>query len=171
MSGRSKFEGFPKLITELDWAKMAVSLDMEGCIRIQSGDFSKYHKHAVSIQHSLQLRMGNTDPRLALWCYERFGGGLYHREISKRNPKHRDFFDWFATSKRAEAILHGCMPHFIIKREQADTALAFCDIAWTQMRGQRLPQEIIEQREFLKRKLEEQKVQRFEVIDGFRKMA
>jgi hypothetical protein len=170
MSGKQKFEGFPQLVTDMDWARMAAFLDGEGCIRIQMVPAEK-RKRAKSPWHMLILVMGNTDPRLALWCSERFGGNLYFRQSSKRNSRHRDAFVWHCNSKRAEAVIRGCLPHFVLKREQAETALAFCEIAWTQLAGESLPQELIDKREILRKKLESEKTRKFELVAGFRKMA
>ena len=173
MSGSTRFEGFPMMISEGDWKTMAAFIDGEGCIRIQRqepGSRGASHR-AKSPRHDLIIVIGNTDPRLALWCKERFGGSLYLRETSKRNDKHRDAYVWHATQKRAESILHGCLPHFLLKKEQAQIALAFCAVAWTQLGGDQLPQSIIDQRDELKHRLETEKVRKFAVIDGFKKTA
>jgi hypothetical protein len=173
VSGSSKFEGFPAMVNEGDWKMMAAFIDGEGCIRIQRqepGSRGANHR-AKSPRHDLIIVIGNTDPRLAMWCKERFGGSLYLRETSKRNSKHRDAYVWHATQKRAESVLRGCLPHFILKREQAEIALAFCAVAWTQLGGEQLPQSVINQRDYLKQKLEAEKVRRFGVIEGFKKPA
>lgn len=172
MSGRSQFEGFPKLITESDWIKLAAFIDGEGCIRIERQDPNiRCNKGAKSPRYGLIVHIANCDPRLSLWCQERFGGYIYLTEASRKNPKHRDAYSWHATSKRAEAVIRGCFPHFLLKREQAETALAFCSIAWTQLKGQTVPLELTNERERLKKHLETLKTQKFAVIDEFKKMA
>jgi len=170
VSGKSKFDGFPELVTDSDWIRMAAFLDGEGCIRIEKVEPTN-RKNALSPFHNLILVMGNTDPRLPLWCKKKFGGNLYHRESSKRNSRHRDAYVWHAGSNRAECILRGCLPYFLLKREQAEVALAFFSIANTQLKGEQVPESIVVQRETYRKQLSELKTQKFEVIEGFRTSA
>jgi len=171
MSGRSKFIQFDKPISDMDWAKMAVAIDMEGYIGIQKFDDTRHHKGFVSTRYILEIRLINTDPRVALWAKERFGGSLFHYEHTQRNPKHRDSFLWHVSTQRALAVLRGCLPHFIIKREQAETALAFYETGTTSGQGIRLPEDVLNRREMLRVKLKEQHHQKFQVHEGFRKGA
>lgn len=170
MSGRSHFAGFPKPIQPTDWAKLAAFLDGEGCIAIQRQDTKGRHR-AKSPRHVLHMWIGNTDPRLPLWCEEFFGGKLYFRECSKRSSKHRDAYMWNANSLRAVAIVEGCLPFFVLKREQGEVALAFAKIARAPEHGKVVPVAMIQQREEMKQQLSDLKTLKFPVLDRFKKQA
>lgn len=152
--------------------KMAAFVDGEGCISIIRTEAGRRGSSlSKSPQFALHLHMGNIDPRLALWCSERFGGLLYLRPLSEANENHRDMYLWMAQSKRAEAVLRGCLPHFVLKREQAEIALAYRDIAWVATGRKRVPVETTEKREVFRLQLEQEKFRKFELIDGFKRPA
>src|ERR1700687_3195181 len=103
-----------------DWIKLAAFIDGEGTIcikplRTKTGRYSQ-----------LFVRIVNTDPRLPLWCKEHFGGLLYTSDSNpKRSSKWRRHFTWISHSAQAENIIRNCLPHFILKREQAEVALTY----------------------------------------------
>lgn len=121
--GRSYKRGKPPVEpTVIDWARLAAFIDGEGCIRITE----KKEKHYPRAYLYLQINISNTDPRLPAWLKKTFGGGVYHsRRASKLNVRWSDCFMWMVSGGRVAELLQGCMPYFIIKREQAETALAF----------------------------------------------
>lgn len=71
----------------------------------------------------LNLAISNTDVRLARWLKEVFGGAIYAGKRLK--TQWAPCYHWYVTSRRAADVITGCAPFFIIKREQADVALAF----------------------------------------------
>jgi hypothetical protein len=103
--------------TQLDWARLAAFIDGEGSILIteRRTPYQWYSRLAVCI--------ANTDPRLPAWCKERFGGRIQVRSRHKENK--RTVWTWTAQAKIAEKAIRGCLPYFILKREQADIALIF----------------------------------------------
>lgn len=101
-------------ISQIDWARLAAFIDGEGTIVIAK---------ARSIYTQLTIRVVNTDPRLPLWCKSIFGGKVYAATYSKTNVKRA--YVWTTQAKKAEEILRGCFPYFLIKREQAEVALAY----------------------------------------------
>jgi hypothetical protein len=103
--------------TQIEWAKLAAFVDGEGTIVIV-----KARLHYTQ----LVIRVANTDPRLPLWCKKFFGGRVYASSTNKRrNSTLRLFYTWTTQSQKAEDILRGCLPHFTLKREQAEVALAY----------------------------------------------
>jgi hypothetical protein len=107
--------------TEIDWAKMAAFIDGEGCICIQSS--YNPNRRGMHTTYNLHLDIANTDFRMPLWCAERFGGRLLTRKV--RSVKHKPAMHWFTWGRGAQEVLEGCLPHFVIKREQAEVALEF----------------------------------------------
>lgn len=106
-------------ISEIDWARAAAFLDGEGSIYIAKG----YVKGSLS-GHQLCLDVTNTDPRLPIWFQERFGGTVsIHSKKSKTNR--RQAFRWRSRCNVASDVLRGCLPYFLLKRDQAEMALAF----------------------------------------------
>lgn len=104
--------------TEIDLAMMAAYIDGEGCITSTVASSSKWKNPSLSIE----LSIANTDPRLVDWCQKRFGGRIY-RTIHK-NPNWMDAYGWKVSCRQAREVLEACLPYFIIKREQAELAIA-----------------------------------------------
>lgn len=109
--------------TDLDWGRLAMAIDCEGMIDIHTHRQFRPHLGRVHETHYVRIVIVNTDPRLALWCKSTFEG-CANVEV-KNNPKWRNTLKWYVSSRKAVAILRGCMPYFMLKREQAETALAF----------------------------------------------
>src|ERR1700724_1637188 len=103
--------------TQIDWAGLAAFIDGEGTIVI-----IKARLHYTQ----LVIRVANTDPRLPLWCKQVFGGKVYASSPSRSGlSTRRNFYSWATQSQKAEDILRECLPHFLLKREQAEVALAY----------------------------------------------
>ena len=105
-------------VKNVDWARMAAFIDGEGCIAITRLSFG-----VKNPRYQLVLQITNTDPRLLIWLGKTFEGqGSFSvRPIEGQRPRH----DWCIASKKAEAILQGCLPYFVMKRDQAELAIAF----------------------------------------------
>lgn len=110
-------------VSEIDWAKPAVLIDGEGSISISKQKVTGARRTTKEFYH-LRTFVCNTDPRMILWCQERFGGSIRGKPREDRK-RHRPCWQWTVVSQAAEDILARCLPHFIIKREQAEIALAF----------------------------------------------
>jgi len=106
--------------THLDWARLAAFIDGEGTIaiknlRTKSGRYSQ-----------LIVAIANTDPRLPMWCRENFGGLLYACDSNaNKSAKWRRSYRWITHSAQAETIIKNCLPYFLLKKEQAEIALAY----------------------------------------------
>lgn len=57
----------------------------------------------------------------------RFGGAIY--ELKQESARWKPAFRWMATGARAEIVLRAMLPHLLIKRPQAELALAFREIS------------------------------------------
>ena len=97
-----------------DWARLAAYIDGEGHISIASAGGDRNFK--------MQLTIGNTDHRLTSWLKNTFGGEVRLADITKRR---RQYWYWYIGSKRASDFLSRCLPFFIMKREQAEIAIAY----------------------------------------------
>jgi hypothetical protein len=97
--------------------RLAAFLDGEGCI-----SSSIAHTESGGLIFNVAVMIDNTDIRLPLWCKENFGGSVYSRQ-PKQN-RHRMIHRWQITGEKAAKILQLCMPHFLLKKEQAEIAIA-----------------------------------------------
>jgi hypothetical protein len=109
--------------TEIDWARLAAYIDGEGCVDIVPAGRNFHATHHRRPQLQVRIQIGNTDPRLPVWCKENFGGST--RLATKQNPKWRASMYWIINSAKAVEILKNCYPYFLLKREQAEIAIAF----------------------------------------------
>ena len=108
--------------TKTDWIRLAAFIDGEGTIAIKnlttkSGRYSQ-----------LFVAIANCDPRLPMWCHKKFGGLIYandHNAARRRGKNWNRFYRWIQHSASAERLIRGCMPYFLIKKEQAAVALAY----------------------------------------------
>lgn len=107
------------LITPIDWARLAAYIDGEGHIALNENKMGNGKHYAY-----LRVIVTNTDPRLIVWCQRLFGGGVL-RGKQQPNAKWKRCFKWTATCRHAEAVLRGCLPYFVLKRDQAELGLAF----------------------------------------------
>jgi hypothetical protein len=105
--------------TEIDYARLAMAIDGEGAIYIKP----VYAKSGMYSQ--LCVSVSNCDPRLIMWCKDTFGFGAVHRNKHRSRGQQHDAYSWRVYSATAELILTQCLPYFIIKREQAEVALAY----------------------------------------------
>ena len=103
--------------SQLGWA--ACAIDGEGCIAIRM--FS--HKNSVKPQYRAEISVANCDPRMPKFMQEFFGGTVLKREQSFRR---RPLYEWRIYSTNAAKVLEVLRPYLVLKGEQADIFLAFC---------------------------------------------
>jgi hypothetical protein len=101
--------------SSVEWIRLAAYIDGEGHIEITSKDNG-------ARGNCLKLSVGNTDPRLCMWLQSTFGGSVRRRSVTKG---WKVFWDWRVNGRNAAAILVKCLPHFIMKSDQAEVAIAF----------------------------------------------
>lgn len=109
-------------ISAVDWARLAAYIDGEGCISIKS--VHGYNAAARRVFY-VDVAVINTDFRLTQWLKDTFGGSVFMNKRHLNEPKWAPTAAWNVASKHAIAILERALPYFIIKREQAETAIAF----------------------------------------------
>ena len=122
---------------------MATFIDAEGSIIISNrGDGS----------YSIRVQVSNTDIRLMNWLKMRFGGSF--SSVRASNARCKPSYLWGTNCRKAAHLLRGCLPYFILKREQADVALAYQSLL-EMGRNQQRPLSVIdiEAREGLRAKL------------------
>lgn len=137
--------------TKLDWARLAAYIDGEGAILINRSFWANKGWQKIW----LRLNVTNTDPRLPQWCKKTFGVGNVNLSDRRRKPQHRQSFRWDVSSRQAETILRGCLPWFLIKKEEAEIALAFQETLGGP--GRIVSQETWEKRELLRQQLHARK--------------
>jgi hypothetical protein len=137
--------------TQIDWARLAAFIDGEGCIRIASAKAKNWKREHLYID----VRIANTDPRLAQWLSSLFGGKIY--TSPRKKSTWAACFWWAISCKKAAALLTECLPYLILKREQAETALALQSTMTNRWGVRGAPQEVIDLQQSLKVKLHDQK--------------
>ena len=105
-------------VSMFDWAKLAAFIDGEGSIFI-----AKQTRARGKVYYKLCVCVANTDMRLMRWCKERFGGSI-GKQTAKSNST-RPCYRWNCHIANVIDVLNGCMIHFVIKEQQAKTALTF----------------------------------------------
>jgi hypothetical protein len=111
-------------MNEIDAARLAAYIDGEGCIaahhhRQKDKNGKIYEWHVVGIH------VYNTDPRLPLWCKKITQiGNMKEDRTFQRSKNARICFVWRVYAQAAAEILKECLPYFILKREQAEIAIA-----------------------------------------------
>ena len=98
--------------------RLAAFIDGEGSIRIATHSSKK-----GNICLYLDMTVTNCDPRLINWLKTTFGGNTGARQ--HKNERWAPGFYWNVACKVAENLLRECLPYFVMKREQAEIALAF----------------------------------------------
>lgn len=132
--------------TRDDWARLAAFIDGEGCIGVAIRNRANYRQHVVSVD------ITNTDIRLMHWLKERFGGRI---DVNNREPhgNRKIGYRWQVRGKAIENILRGCLDLFIMKREQAETALALRETFVNKVQQHEVSLSTMEFRDELKAKL------------------
>jgi len=108
-------------VPETEFIRLAAFIDGEGCITICR---SPRRGAAASNQHELKMTVSNTSLRLFDWLMSTFGGNVRRAH----NQSYLPVYSWVLNELQAEVIIRRCLPYFIIKREQAEVALAFRDL-------------------------------------------
>lgn len=140
---------FPKF-AEVDLARLAAFIDGEGCISVKQNGQGRWGNGR---QHILRLVIANTDIRLVSWLTSTFGVGCVYRR--KRSSWTKSLHYWELNGKKAAHLISECYPFLLIKKEQADIALAFQSLLNHQNdgRGAKLSLEEINKRDELKSRL------------------
>ena len=128
-------------IDPIDLAWAACAIDCEGCIGGYRFRSRKGYKWVM------KLNVTNTDPRLPRRMQEIFGVGAVSKARRDKRPNMRPSFEWSARNRGIEYILRAVLPYLVIKREQAEVALAIIDTMQKKNMGRALTPEVIAERE------------------------
>lgn len=144
-----EFEEKLKTVSQMDWIRLAAFIDGEGSIFI-----GRSTRKGGCVQHALEVVVSGTSPLLINWLLNTFGGNAY---LSYPNGTSdlgsKICTSWKLFEIRAEMVIRACLPYFIIKRSQADIALAYRDLKRRGVKWQKVTPAVIEQRDALRNQL------------------
>jgi hypothetical protein len=112
---------FSECLSDTALAYIAGIIDGEGCITI-----SRHRtKNLQREYYHLSLRVKMVDSKAISFIVAKFGGKIYSVSTSQYNR--RQSVDWVVTGDDAKRILLLIKPYLLIKIEQAEIGLLFCD--------------------------------------------
>lgn len=144
-------------VSDIDWARAAAFIDGEGNIHINRRGAEGKHRG-----HYLKVTVTNTDPRLLLWFKQKFGGAV-NGSGKRQKSNHRQAFRWLCSCRTAAEVLRGCLPYLLLKRDQAEIALAFqSTLRGPTGRGQKVADDVFQQRDVYMSQISEAKWKNYE---------
>lgn len=102
---------------DAECAYLAGILDGEGCV----GIFARKKGHAG--YYEMRVRVTNTDLRLLAWLDAHWPGPIHRLKPQNDRDKPQWAINW--CGPKAVPVLTDALPFLVLKREQADIALAF----------------------------------------------
>jgi hypothetical protein len=132
------------IIRDLDWARLAAFIDGEGCVSVRARNNNKSCTGGRVC--TPEVSVANTDPRLMGWLQSTFGGNV---RGFKNGPKQQKVcFKWEPKYSEIREVLTGCLPYFIIKREQAEIVIVLKTLLMSKThRGAKVSEAVKDQRE------------------------
>lgn len=94
--------------------------DGEGMVRI--GRWAK--PDSTHVRYQIRVTIGMSHRPVIESLHKQFGGSLHNNRHDLRNPKNRIQFNWIASSQAAVKFLRKVLPHLVVKREEAEIAIA-----------------------------------------------
>lgn len=107
---------------------LAGIMDGEGTIRISYSFTEKLRKRTkiANPQYFASLSCGMTNKQVISLLHSTFGGGMYEERESV--PNRKPIYRWVITGNRkVPPILASLLPYLVVKKEQAQTVLSFCN--------------------------------------------
>lgn len=115
----------PANVTDVDLARLSAFIDGEEHIAVLKYR-TKDHARGFRFGYHLKVEVANTDPRLMVWLRRFEVGSFYlHKERPCKGRNRRTAYRWSVRSSEAVALLNRCLPFFVMKRDQAELAIAF----------------------------------------------
>jgi hypothetical protein len=108
-------------LTDLELAYIAGFFDGEGSITIHHN--WRPSPRGKSPNHTLQVSIGNTDPRVLTWIHSHFGGYLHVRKHVAINC--REVTQWIVRAASALPFLEMIFPFLRMKSEQTRIAIEY----------------------------------------------
>jgi len=140
----------------IDWAQMAAFIDGEGSILINTQKWLTKTTQRKTFGLYLRVTVANTDVRLMQWCKERFGGAFKdaNTDLYYVGKNWKRSYHWGTSSHRAAWVLYNCLPHFVLKKEQAEIGISLQESLALYVPGSgELPGSVKEERKALKDRL------------------
>jgi hypothetical protein len=94
-------------------------VDGEGCVAIDRYS----NKDLPSYCYRLKVRVGNTSIDLIEWLKNTFGGNV--KTIKPRSKNNKRAWEWYLAGEPAAKFIKLVRPYLLIKKQQADLAIAF----------------------------------------------
>lgn len=142
--------------------------DGEGSILIYTRK-SPMTNGALTPGQNLRITITNTHEGVIRWVHATFGGNVWTYRRMPPGPRRSRAWKWTAGSTLAVHILRAMLPYLIVKREQAEVALAFQEhvSGYLQQsygkgvrRGRpRMPQDVLQLRHAMAARLQELRAQ------------
>jgi hypothetical protein len=112
-------------VSDIDIARLAAFIDGEGSIHINQRNKSGMMQ---TPQLSLNLIITNTHIGFINWLKATFDGSIYFVKYEKcKHLGKKQVMRWQVNERMAGIILTRCLPYMLIKKEQAELALAFME--------------------------------------------
>jgi hypothetical protein len=108
-------------VTENELAYIAGFFDGEGSMTIHENCKPSPRGHAPN--HTLQVSIANTDPRVLHWIHAEFGGSLSYRKLVSVN--HRHVTQWIIRAAKALPFLLAIQPFVRMKADQVKIGIEF----------------------------------------------
>ncbi len=102
-------------LTREQLAYIAGFFDGEGCVHIGG--------RRQNTSYNLEVNISNTDEDILLWLQSIYGG--YLKTVKKAKEHHIQCYNWRLASNQAVVFLDSIYPFLILKKHQADGAIAF----------------------------------------------
>lgn len=109
-------------IKDLDLAYIAGFFDGEGSITIHEN--CKPSPRGKNPNHTMQVSIGNTNPKVLLYLKNKFGGCISYRKPTLK-PNHRNVVQWTIRAKLALPFLIAIKPYIQMKKKQINLAIKF----------------------------------------------
>jgi len=110
-----------KKLSDVELSYIAGFFDGEGSITIHEN--CRPSPRGKTPNHTLQVSIGNTDPRVLVRLKACFGGGLSYRKST--NPKWRGIAQWCVRAKMALPFLLAIFPYLRMKQDAARIAIKY----------------------------------------------
>ena len=137
---------------ETTYAYLAGTIDADGFISVGKKVASKPRKDGVrATYYVVKIGLSETSPIVPALLQETFPA--WHGSHQPKNPKHKRWYVWQSTNRKAREPLVRLLPYLRIKQRQAELALALIDVMERQSVGRNtrnpLSKEQIAEREAL----------------------
>lgn len=104
----------------MDIRYVAGLFDGEGMVSV-----TKWAKPgSTHIRYQLRVSIGMSHRPIIEALHAKFGGSLHNNRHDLRSSKNRIQFNWIASSQIAATFLRKVIPHLVVKRDEAELALA-----------------------------------------------